>query len=186
MVDGLMTVVRSGMMVVGEKGADVFEEQLQQARKKAECLIGTRDRSEAELRERLRRAGFQDSIVEQVMDEVLAVGLVDDCRFVQVYVASKRHSGWGRIRIEQELRRYGIELRQCEGYPEEFFPEGDELERACACLESFCSRAKDQNAARYRHLMAKGFSPEIAWKASFASLARTGGQGDGASVPLSH
>jgi regulatory protein len=152
-------------MVVKEKGESVFEEQLQQARKKAECLIGVRDRSEAELRERLRRAGFRDLIVEQVMNEALAVGLVDDRRFIQVYVASKRRSGWGRVRIEQELRRYGIELGRYGGYLEEFFSEGDELERACACLEGFYSRAKDQKAARYRHLLTKGFSPETAWKA---------------------
>jgi regulatory protein len=160
-----MTIVRSNLMAVGEKGADVFEEQLRQARKKAECLIGVRDRSEAELRERLNRAGFQGFIVEQVVNEALAAGLVDDSRFIQVYVASKRRSGWGRVRIEQGLRRYGIELGRHGGYPGEFFPEEDELERACTCLENFYSRAKDQKAARYRHLLTKGFSPETAWKA---------------------
>jgi regulatory protein len=160
-----MTIAGSDPTADEKKSEGLLEEQLRQARKKTECLIGVRDRSEVELRERLRRAGFQDFIVERVTNEALAAGLVDDRRFVQVYVASKRRSGWGKIRIERELKRYGIELGRYGGYPGEFFPEEDELERACACLEGFYSRAKDQKAARYRHLLAKGFSPETAWKA---------------------
>jgi regulatory protein len=72
------------------------------------------------------------------------------------------------VRIERELERYGIELRYRAGYPEEFFTDEDEIERASACLARLHSRAKDQEAARYRHLLSKGFSPTTAWKALHA------------------
>jgi regulatory protein len=140
------------------------EDPLREARKKAECLISVRERSEVELRERLKRAGFKDAVVEQVIGEALAVGLVDDSRFVELYVAGKKRSGWGQARIERELRRYGIELQQQGSYPDEFFSEEEECERAFACLEGFRSRAKDQEAARYRHLLSKGFSQQVAWR----------------------
>jgi regulatory protein len=141
------------------------EEQLHEARRKAERLIGVRERSEAELKGRLKRAGFASSIVEQVTAEALAAGLVDDRRFTELYIAGKKHSGWGQPRIEQELKAYGIELSHYEGYPEVFFSAGDELARASACLTGFSSRAKDLQAARYRHLLSKGFSQQTAWQA---------------------
>jgi regulatory protein len=161
----LTMLAKQELAAAEESAKRASEVQLKQARQKAECLISARDRSETELRKRLERAGFEKSIVDQVIDEVLAVGLVDDKRFIQLYLAGKKRGGWGRVRIEQELRRYGIELHRCEGYPEEFFSEEDELERARACLEGFHSSAKNQEAARYRHLMTKGFSAETTWKA---------------------
>jgi regulatory protein len=150
--------------MISTKSKQTREEQLREARKKAERLIGVRERSEVELTNRLRQAGFANTIVKQVTTEALAVGLVDDHRFIELYIAGKKHSGWGQDRIEQELKAFGIELCQHEGYPDEFFSEDDELARAAACLAGFCSRAKDQKAARYRHLLSKGFSQHIAWR----------------------
>jgi regulatory protein len=149
----------------GDSGARTLEEQLQEARKKAERLLSVRERSEAELRERLGRAGFDEQIVDRVINEAQGVGLIDDARFVRLYIAGKKRSGWGCLRIERELKRYGIELRCCMGYPEEFFTDEDEIARASVCLERLHSRAKDQGAARYRHLLSKGFSTTTAWKA---------------------
>jgi regulatory protein len=134
-------------------------------RGRTERLIGTRERSEAELRERLLRAGFDKDVVEGEVRRCVAAGLVDDQRFARQFIAGKKHSGWGRTRIEQELRRYGIELRLFEGYPELFFSDEDELGRALACLERFHSSARDQGAARFRRLLSKGYSMEIAQKA---------------------
>jgi regulatory protein len=144
------------------------EDRLQGARKKAERLIGVRDRSETELRGRLARAGFDEPIVERVVSEALSVGLLDDDRFVRLYIAGKKRSGWGRLRIERELTRYGIELGCREGYPGAFFTDEDEFDRARACLEKHPVRAKDQRAAQYRHLLSKGFSAGIARKALFS------------------
>jgi regulatory protein len=113
----------------------------------------------------LAHAGFDETVVERVVGEAQATGLLDDARFARLYVTGKKRSGWGRIRIERELARYGIELRQCDGYPGEFFTDEDELERAQVCLGKLRSRAKNQRVAQYHHLMAKGFSAETAHRA---------------------
>jgi regulatory protein len=145
------------------------EERLRQARRKVEHLIGTRERSEAELRVRLMRAGFDEALTERVLDEARVSNLVDDARFIHLYIAGKKRSGWGRIRIERGLTRYGIELRSHEGYPQAFFTDEDEIDRARSCLERFHSRAKDQRVACYHHLMAKGFSAETTHKVLLGS-----------------
>ncbi|MDR3037244.1 MAG: RecX family transcriptional regulator [Coriobacteriales bacterium] len=138
------------------------EEQMYEARRRTERLIQVRDRSEAELRDRLGRAGFSASIVEREVAKALDFGLVDNERFASLYVAGKKHRGWGRLRIEKELRRFGIELRSFEGYPEAFFTEQDELARAQSCLERFRPRSADVQAARYRRLISRGYSNETA------------------------
>jgi regulatory protein len=140
-------------------------DRLREARGKAERLLSVRDRSTGELRRRLAHAGFDETVVERVIGEAQATGLLDDARFTRLYVAGKKRSGWGRVRIEKELARYGIELRRCDGYPGEFFTDEDELERAQVCLERLRSRAKNQRAAQYHHLMAKGFSAETTHRA---------------------
>ncbi|MDR1014054.1 MAG: recombination regulator RecX [Coriobacteriales bacterium] len=141
------------------------EERLRAARRKAERLIGVRERSVAELGLRLAQAGFEEALVAQVVGEAQAAGLVDDGRFARLYIEGKKRSGWGRSRIEQGLERFGIEPGCHEGCPAASFSDDDELERARACLERFRSRAKDPQAARYRHLLSKGFSPQIARRA---------------------
>jgi regulatory protein len=146
-------------------GEMTAKEQSLLIRGRTERLIGTRERSKAELRSRLLQAGFGEDVVEQELARCIAAGLVDDERFARLYIAGKKRSGWGCRRIEQELIRFGIELRACEDYPAAFFNEEDELERACACLARFHSSARDQHAARFRRLLSKGFSIQTAQRA---------------------
>jgi regulatory protein len=134
------------------------EQQLALARKKAERLISVRERSEAELRARLARAGFDEPIIERVLSDALAIGLVDDARFARLYVASKKRSGWGRLRIEKALADFVIKLT--DGLSDE-----DELSRARACLAKHRVRAKDERAAHYRYLLSKGYTSTIAYQA---------------------
>lgn len=142
-----------------------FDEQLYEARKRTERLLAVRDRSELEMQDRLSQAGFSEKVVEREIGLLVAAGLIDDTRFARLYIAGKSRSGWGRIRIEKELGRFGIDLKHCEGYPEEFFCDGEEFERAAAVLERFHSHAKDQYSARYRFLASKGFSADSIGKA---------------------
>jgi len=142
-----------------------FEEQLKEARKRTERFVNVRDRSSAELEFRLKIAGFSESVIECEVKNALSVGLVDDERFTRLYVEGKKRSGWGQNRIVSELRRFGIEIKNCEGYPERFFDEEEELKRAQECLRRFNSTAKNQQAAFYRRLVSKGFSMEISQKA---------------------
>ncbi|HBT95636.1 MAG TPA: hypothetical protein DEB24_05930 [Coriobacteriia bacterium] len=151
------------MIRTGKQDFGALTEQAQgrEAWKRIEILLRVRDRSESELRERLSRAGFDDAIIELQVGRALEVGWVDDLRFARLYVSGKKRSGWGRSRIENELKRFGIELKLCEGYPDVYFDDDEEYDRALACLKGFRSAAKDKYAALYRKLLSKGFSTEI-------------------------
>jgi regulatory protein len=137
------------------------EAQRSEIQKRTEMLIRVRDRSECELKDRLARVGFDETIVEKEVTRARVAGLVDNERFTNLYVSGKKRSGWGQGRIENELQRFGIDLRQHEGYPEQFFGSEEELERALSCLARFKTTAKDKRSACYRKLISKGFSTEI-------------------------
>jgi regulatory protein len=132
---------------------------------KTERLINVRDRSTKELADRLRQAGFSERIAQAELARARKAGLVDDERFCRLYVSGKAHLGWGRNRIVREIRRYGIELEQMEGYPEEFFDADEELARACACVRSFHTHSKNPTAACLRRLVNRGFPLSVARQA---------------------
>lgn len=141
------------------------EQQLREARKRTERLINVRDRSSTELKNRLKRAGFSDNVVNHELEAACKTGLVDDERFTRLYIEGKKNHGWGKNRIEAGLRGFGIDLRLYEGYPERFFTEADELKRARTSLGSFHTTSKDPRGAQYRRLISKGFSHGIAQSA---------------------
>ncbi len=75
---------------------------------KALELLAVREHFRAELEEKLVRRGFEQPEIETALERCERLGYLDDRRaaerFVEVHVVRK---GWGRRRIEQELRRRG-------------------------------------------------------------------------------
>ena len=111
------------------------------------------------------QAGFADDVAMREVEQATQAGLIDDERFMRLYVEGKKRSGWGQRRIEVELRRFGIEIRHYEGYPENFFCENDEVSRALENLRRFRTTSKNHEAASFRRLISKGYSVETAKKA---------------------
>ncbi len=80
----------------------------QQAREKCLRLLTTRARSRLELEQALRRNGFEEETVAEVLSGLEQAGLVDDEEFARLWVAERRSSGNGRRKLHWELRRKGI------------------------------------------------------------------------------
>lgn len=125
-------------------------------------LVSVSERCEHDVRVRLAREGFDGDTVDRVIEHALSLKLIDDERFAGMYVRSKLLSGWGRARIERELASRGIVLSLLPGYPEEFYGDEDEMERARAFAQNFHSSAKNKRDALYRKLLNKGFSIDVA------------------------
>lgn len=84
--------------------------EVQAARAIAEAFIAHTPRTATEVVRRLRRAGFDDDVVTQTLDDLERSGLVDDRAFANAWVESRcRSKGYGRIRLESELRRKGVD-----------------------------------------------------------------------------
>jgi len=94
-------------------------------------LLSRRARSAQELRGRLRRAGFEADVVEQVLADLGAAGLVDDQEFARSWVASRRAAGGaGRHKLRWELRQKGVAEHLIRQVVDEAITEEMETEQA--------------------------------------------------------
>lgn len=143
---------------------------LELARSKAEDLLNRRDYSSSELAAKLREAGYHPSVADEVVARFVEVGLLDDRRFAELFARSKAAAGWGRIKIERELARRGVDATQLEGWPSGYLEE-DESETAFALASRRRLSGKNDFQKLVRFLCGRGFPMSVAMDAAKRVLA---------------
>lgn len=135
------------------------EAALEKAQRRALLLLEHRERSHSEMEQRLLRAGFEAEVVSRVLEWLSGLCYLDDARFARSYVASKRRTGWGPVRIRRELILKGVPGELIEAALREGGEQGEGVEgpsEAEAALVStltwrFAGKSgEDQRAARRR------------------------------------
>lgn len=96
-----------------EPGTGLFdrrrEEALAPVRKRALGLLDQRARSRSELRERLIKAEFEPTLVDEVLDDLAASGLLNDAQFAQEWVRQRAaRRGKSSRALDMELREKGV------------------------------------------------------------------------------
>jgi len=69
-------------------------------------LLGYRQRSEAEMRQRLERKTYSSAVIDRTLAELTRLQLLDDREFARSWVAARHDRG--PHRLKQELRLKGI------------------------------------------------------------------------------
>ncbi|MBQ9058501.1 MAG: regulatory protein RecX [Atopobiaceae bacterium] len=145
---------------------EIAAAEIAAARARALRLVEMRDRCAHEITEKLATDGYSKSCISAVVEWLCALRIVDDAHFAEIFVRSKCHAGWGRARIERELRARDIEPSALTGWPEDFFEDDDELERAY----SIASRRPMPRLRAFektvRFLLGRGFSMSVATQAA--------------------
>lgn len=84
-------------------------EQGTAARDQCIRLLAVRPRTRAELDAALRRRGYHDDVISEVLDRYSDVGIIDDEAFARAWVTSRHHSkGLAKRALAGELRRKGV------------------------------------------------------------------------------
>lgn len=78
------------------------------ARHAAIRLLSRREHSADELKRKLKTKGFNPALIEQIIQELAQENLQSDERFAESYQRSRRGSGYGPARIQQELKQRGV------------------------------------------------------------------------------
>jgi regulatory protein len=78
------------------------------ARSSAIALLARRDFASGELRQKLTRQGYAADAVTQTVEELAVEGLLNDARYAEHYVAYHADRGEGPLRIEAELKEFGL------------------------------------------------------------------------------
>lgn len=129
-------------------------------------ILSRRDHSVGEVRSKLSDYGFRCEEIELVIARALEMRFLNDERFAMHFIDEHKRRGWGKRKIEIELRRKCVDAAELPGYPDEYFDYEEDLERAMALLNRKHIPESRAFEKLVRHLMAKGFSYSIASKAA--------------------
>jgi regulatory protein len=81
----------------------------QKAVNNAYCLIRSRPRSEYEMRDRLKRKGYESGIIDDVISGLKKAGEIDDAKFAKLWVESRiNFNPMGEMVLRQELKKKGV------------------------------------------------------------------------------
>jgi len=143
-------------------------ERLQHALDLAYRFLGHRDRTVAEVRERLSAEGIEPAVVDDVVQELHHLGYLDDARYAQRFAEDRRTiDAWGAERIERRLLAVGVDAALIAAALDER-DTGEELEAALAVLRRRFERPPAHDRDRDRALgllVRKGYELELAYDA---------------------
>ena len=135
-------------------------------RKKAMDLLLYRDRTEQELRERLQEAGFSVEETQDALDYVSSFGYLNDRRYAENYVYSKRDRE-SRRQIRRELEEKGVADRYVEEALAQLPEDETDQIYALVCRRAGNPRRLEEKELRrlFGYLSRRGFASGEIWKA---------------------
>ena len=143
-------------------------ERLQHALEVAYRFLGRRDRTVAEVRERLESDGVEAELVDEAVAELARQGYLDDARYAQRFAEDRRTiDAWGAERIERRLLAVGVDpalIRSALGERDG----AEELEAALAVLRRRFTAPPADDRDRDRALgilVRKGYDLDLAYDA---------------------
>jgi regulatory protein len=86
----------------------ILDQSFSKAKQYSFKLLKIRARSSQELKERLRQKHFSLDIVQKLSAELNRLGLLNDTKFAQEWVAWRLNNAYGKHRIIAELKQKGI------------------------------------------------------------------------------
>lgn len=134
-------------------------------------MLSRRDHATGEVRDKLAVYGFHEAAIDHAVKRATDLRFLDDRRFCSYFIEERKRRGWGRRKVEIELKRRHIVLEDIPGYPDDYFQEEDDMERARALLAK--RRVADTRPFEklVRFLMGKGFPYGIAADAAKQRIA---------------
>ena len=147
---------------------DLAAVQSAKAHSAAVRMLGQREHSCAEIRQKLRRkfSALEISRIESLIEEFVERGWLSDQRFAEVLVRSRANRGYGPYYIRRELATKGIDDTRAESVLAS--AEADWYEIAVGLIgrrfpEADCDLRVWEKAARF--LQRRGFSGDVVRKA---------------------
>jgi regulatory protein len=144
------------------------QERLQHALELAYRFLGRRDRTVAEVRERLEAQGVEEAHVDEVIAELTRLGYLDDARYAMRFAEDRRTiDAWGADRIERRLRAVGVDPALIATALGERGA-AEELDAALTVLRRRLPHPPDDDSERERALgilVRKGYDLELAYDA---------------------
>lgn len=129
-------------------------------------FIEHKPRTSFEVISKLKKSGYEDSIINIVISQLKKNGVLDDERFLNVYAEELLRKKYGYKRILLELSKKGIDKDLVEKFKDDY-PYETEADRARdACLVKYRKNSNSENRNDREkivsYLLRRGFSKDIA------------------------
>lgn len=135
--------------------------QIEQGEIRQECLddalryLQSRLHSRSELRRKLLRREYGESVIDGVLDDLVRLGYVDDARFAKTRAMSAaEHRHYGRRRAFMELMRAGVDASVADDALEQVYSSHDSLDTARRLAEKQAPRLRKLDPAVARRRLA--------------------------------
>ncbi len=149
----------------------LLAEERRRATDSAYRYLARRAHSAHELKVKLRRRGFPQAIVDEVIDGLRQRGYVDDLEFARSYVRNRMAtSPVGEMALRAELRKRGVAGSEIDAAVGEVLSEHDPVKVASEIARKRLRAYGDLDAGKARQrvanfLLRRGFSYEIVGEA---------------------
>lgn len=145
-----------------------MDDMIKEAKLKALSLLNYMDRTESQLRQKLKEKSFSDEAIEEAIRYVKSFGYINDAGYAQRYILNKQGSK-SRREIYASLSQKGVGREDIELAMEHCYEAEDELTAICRLCEKkhfVTEEATDVEQKRmYNYLLRKGFRHEDVCKA---------------------
>ena len=136
---------------------------LKRAKLRALHLLNDMDRTESQLRTKLRQGFYTEDIIDQSIEYVKSFGYIGDAAYARRYIESRQQSK-SRKEIFADLCKKGVAKEEIELAMEECYRENEETEAVRAILRKKRFDAEHSTEAEkqkiYGYLARKGFAYE--------------------------
>lgn len=169
----LVSLVAAGRFKVGDRidAETVMQLQAGQNRREAHQsalrFLGVRDRSTLEIRQKLKRQGYDEGVIDHVLQDLIDKNYVNDQAFAINWVNHRMKISPRSLRlIRQELKQKGVSQERIEAAVIRV----EEHELAMACIHRKRRRwrrfaGRERTFKMLAHLSHKGFSYDVSRKA---------------------
>ena len=77
-------------------------------------LLARREHGRVELARKLRQRGASDDLIDQALDRLTEDGLLSESRYLESFIRYRANSGYGPVRIREELGARGLQRADIE------------------------------------------------------------------------
>ena len=137
-----------------------MDDMIKQAKQKALSLLNYMDRTESQLRQKLKEKSFDERAIDEAVEYVKSFGYVNDVSYAERYILNKQNSKSKR-EIYASLSQKGISRDYIEAAMENCYDAEDELAAIhylCEKKHFVTEKATDiEKKKMYNYLLRKGF-----------------------------
>ena len=140
-----------------------MDDMIKQAKQKALSLLNYMDRTESQLRLKLKQNLYPEDVIEKAIQYVKSFGYVEDQGYAERFIHNRQQSKSKR-EIYAALSQKGVSREQIELAMETCYEEADELDAIRRIAEKKRFSAEESTDAEkkklYDYLLRKGFRSE--------------------------